>query len=442
MNKCKLSDITLQIYDGKHGGCSKQPNSGFYFISVKDIDGLVLKYENAMQIPEDEFNEIFSRTSLEVGDTLYANTGDTIGKSVFVTDGPYVSKTAFQKSVAVVKPNKEKVYPRYLYYLMKYETPRLRAAASGSGQKNLLLDTMRNFETSIHDMPDQTKIAGVLTPIDEKIKKNNVIADNLEGLVKFIYDYWFVQFDFPDQNGKPYKTSGGAMEWNDELKREIPQGWQVSNLMENSLCDVIAAGVDHFERKNYLATANVVGEAITDGDDVTFDNREGRANMQPQPYSVWFAKMKKSVKHISIPGNAVWFLDKYILSTGFEGLKCTEDSFAYIHALIYSPYFEQHKDTLAHGATQEGVNDDDLKSIKFVIPPDRELRLFAEKINPLLEQKFALLGENQTLSALRDFLLPMLMNGQVKIKAENANDGCKYLDHVNSCPEAEETPDA
>jgi len=421
MSKCKLSDITLQIFDGKHGGCSKQPNSGYYFISVKDIDGLMLNYENAMQIPEDEFNEIFSRTNLEAGDTLYANTGDTIGKSVFVSDGPYISKTAFQKSVAVVKPDKEKVFPQYLYYLMKYETPRLRAAASGSGQKNLLLDTMRNFETSIHDMPEQIKIAGILAPIDEKIKNNNIIADNLEGLVKLIHDYWFVQFDFPDKNGKPYKSSGGKMVWNEDLKREIPEGWNVVNLIENDLCSVIPTGVDYFDSKVYLPTGNINGEAITEGDAVTFDNREGRANMQPKRYSVWFAKMKNSIKHISIPGNADWFMDKYILSTGFEGLQCTKESFAYIHSIIYSPYFEYHKDMLSHGATQEGVNDDDLKSIKFVIPSSESLRLFSEKINPILEKKFALFNENQSLSELRDFLLPMLMNGQVKVQPTSNN---------------------
>lgn len=415
MSKCKLSEITLQIYDGKHGGCTKQPNSGYYFISVKDIDGLVLNYDNAMQIPEDEFNEIYSRTNLEEGDTLYANTGDTIGKSVFITDNPYISKTAFQKSVAVVKPNKEKVYPQYLYYLMKYETPRLRAAASGSGQKNLLLDTMRNFETEIHDMPDQIKIASVLSPIDEKIKINNNISENLEDLAKLIYDYWFVQFDFPDENGRPYKSSGGKMVWNEELKRDIPVGWSVVNLVENHLCSIIPTGVDYFTSKKYLPTGNINGETITDGEYVTFDDREGRANMQPKEYSVWFAKMKNSVKHLSIPSKADWFIEKYILSTGFEGLQCDEISFAYIHSIIYSPYFEYHKDMLSHGATQEGVNDDDLKSVKFVVPEDTILKQFAKKVNPILEQKFALINENQSLSELRDFLLPILMNGQVKV---------------------------
>ena len=184
------------------------------------------------------------------------------------------------------------------------------------------------------------------------------------------------------------------MVWNEELKREIPDGWIVVNLMENELCSAIETGVDYFDTKNYLPTGNIIDESITDGDYVTYENREGRANMQPVSYSVWFAKMKNSVKHLSIPGDAEWFTEKYILSTGFEGLRCNEKSFAYIHSIIYSSYFEQHKNKLAHGATQEGVNDDDLKSIKFVVPGERELQLFANKVNPFLEKKFSLLHEN------------------------------------------------
>lgn len=272
MSKCKLSDITIQIYDGKHGGCSKELGSGLYFISVKDIDGLELNYESAMEIPQNEFNQIFSRTNLEEGDTLYANTGDTIGKSVYVTENPLVNQTTFQKSVAVVKPDKAKVFPPYLYYLLKYETPRLRAAASGSGQKNLLLETMRNFETEVHDMPEQIKIANVLKSIDDKIKKNNAKSRELEKMVKLIYDYWFVQFDFPDENGKPYKSNGGKIVRNEELKREIPDGWQVVNLMENQLCEVVKAGVDVFEKKSYLPTGNINGEDITNGEYKLFES--------------------------------------------------------------------------------------------------------------------------------------------------------------------------
>lgn len=152
---------------------------------------------------------------------------------------------------------------------------------------------------------------------------------------------------------------------------------------------------------------------------MTYDNRENRANKQPIKYSVWFAKMKNSIKHLSIPKNSEWFINKSILSTGFQGLKCSEDSFSFIHCVVNSSWFETYKDVLSHGATQEGVNNEDLKNIKFAVPTDKILKQFSKIIFPVLERKFTIIKENQELTSLRDFLLPLLMNGQVTFKNES-----------------------
>lgn len=138
--------------------------------------------------------------------------------------------------------------------------------------------------------------------------------------------------------------------------------------------------------------------------------------MQPSKYSVWFAKMKNSIKHISIPDNSEWFTENYILSTGFYGFQCEKETFAYIHSFVNDKNFETRKDLLSHGSTQKGISDFDLAIIKFVNPPKSILKHYAELINPILEIKFANIKENQKLSALRDFLLPLLMNGQAKIE--------------------------
>ena len=179
MKYMKLKDITLSIFDGKHGDCKDKKGSGLYFISVKDLREHDIDYSSAREIDEIDFEQNYKRTNLEEGDTIYANTGDTIGKSVFVKDNPLVLKTSFQKSVAIVKPDTSVVEPRYLYYLLKSETPRLRKAATGSGQKNLLLSTMRDFDVSIFERDVQKKVSKVLGFIDDKIKANNAINDNL-----------------------------------------------------------------------------------------------------------------------------------------------------------------------------------------------------------------------------------------------------------------------
>ena len=289
-------------------------------------------------------------------------------------------------------------------------------AKQGSAQPNITMEAIRN--TKVIDLPKnkQLEIVKILNNIDFKFQNNNKIINELELMAKTLYDYWFLQFEFLNEEGKPYKSSGGKMVYNEELKREIPEGWKVENMMESSLCSDIKAGVDKFESKNYLPTANIEGESITDGEYVTFDNRENRANMQPVKYSVWFAKMKNSIKHLSIPENSEWFINKYILSTGFQGLKCTKTSFAYIHSIINSSWFETYKDILSHGATQEGVNNEDLKNIKYVVPSNNVLIEFNKICMPALEKKFSIIRENQELVSLRDFLLPMLMNGQVTFK--------------------------
>ena len=157
-------------------------------------------------------------------------------------------------------------------------------AKQGSAQPNITMEAIRN--TKVIDLPKnkQLEIVKILNNIDLKFQNNNKIINELESMAKTLYDYWFLQFEFPNEEGKPYKSSGGKMLYNEELKREIPEGWKVENMMESSLCSDIKAGVEKFESKNYLPTANIEGESITDGEYVTFDNRENRANMQPVKY--------------------------------------------------------------------------------------------------------------------------------------------------------------
>jgi len=193
MKNYKLSEITLNLIDGKHGGCSSVKGSGYYFISVKDLKFNNIDYSSAKEISIDDFVECNKRTKLEIGDTVYANSGDTIGKSVYISENAKnVDKTTFQKSVAILKPNKDFVYPKYLYYLLKYETPRLRKVSSGSAQKNLLLDTMRNFEVSIHEKEQQKRILELLDPIDKLISCKIELNKEINKILSKAYSYYIL----------------------------------------------------------------------------------------------------------------------------------------------------------------------------------------------------------------------------------------------------------
>lgn len=234
--------------------------------------------------------------------------------------------------------------------------------------------------------------------------------------MKLLYDYWFTQFDFPDEKGMPYKSSGGLMVAKDKISYDIPADWTVGNLFDNPLTTVIKPGVDIFDKKSYLATAEVNGTDISIGTLIEYETRESRANMQPTVNSVWFAKMKNSIKHLYLNKEMDELVNNSILSTGFCGLQCSEDTFEYVASFIEHSYFETLKDTLAHGATQEAVNNDDLTGVSFVIPSERVLHLFHERTQSIYSQISKNICENQELTQLRDWLLPMLMNGQAVVQ--------------------------
>lgn len=286
----------------------------------------------------------------------------------------------------------------------------------GSAQPNITMEAIRNTLVFNYSIETQKKIALFFKKIDDKILLNNKINDNLQQVILTIFNRWFNQFEFDLEEGKTYSSSRRNFVFNSILKKEIPEGWIVENIAQNKLSSLIDVGVDYFTSKNYIATANVNGTMIQDGNDVTYENRESRANMQPSLNSIWFAKMKNSVKHIFISSNSQWFLDKYILSTGFCGINCTELSFPYIASVIMQPYFEAAKDKMAHGATQQAVNNDDLKNIPLLVPSDEVLQKYSKIVLPIFKKMNEIQLENQKLMALRDNLLPLLMNGQVTIR--------------------------
>ncbi len=317
--------------------------------------------------------------------------------------------------IGKVIPNENKINKRFAYYLVSSDLVKYQLSV-GSQQTKIRHTTPEKIKSCYAFIPEsievQEKISSLLDIINDKISCNNQIKTELDSILEALYVYWFLQYQFPNKEGKPYKSSGGNMVWNNVLKREIPEGWWSTNLNENDLCSVILNGVDKFDNKIYLATANIENEEIFIGKNITYENRESRANMQPRCHSVWFAKMKDSVKHIFIPENSEWFTSNYILSTGLYGLQCNEITFPYMSSYIQNKNFEIRKNALAHGSTQKAVSDGDLSAFKIVRPSNEILKKYAEFANPMYEMKFSIMKENQELSSLRDFLLPLLMNGQ------------------------------
>ena len=286
---------------------------------------------------DDEISKFLLKKG-QVAFTKDSETRNDIGVSTYIAED--FEDVVLGYHTALATPDERIVTGEYLNafmhssYIQKY----FELNATGSGMRyTLSLQTLHDIPVLAPDLNTQHKIGTLLSNIDRKISVNRQINRNLEELAKQIYDYWFVQFDFPNEEGKPYKSSGGKMVWNDVLKRDIPISWSVSSIAKNPLAKFIKPGVDKFEYKTYFATADIKETEISEGSVIDYENRENRANMQPTEYSVWFAKMKNSIKHLYLNPEMKPIIEGSILSTGFCGLQCNEISFEYISSFIASP---------------------------------------------------------------------------------------------------------
>ena len=411
----KLKDLCKCISDGEHGSVADDLCGKYFLLSNKNLVNNVIEITDSdRRINKETYYLLSRKQNLEKGDLLLSTVG-TVGKTqVLEEPGDFV----FQRSVGIIKTKKDKLNPYYLKYLFETSPYKklLSNLAHGGVQKGIYIYDIGNIPIDCLSLEKQEELIRPLLTIDRKISLNNKINDNLSQQLQLLFDFWFKQYNFANSIGKPYALSNGSFIYNDKLKRKIPENWIIGSLMNNPLSKPIEPGVSYFNCKNYLATANINRTAITDGENVAFENRESRANMEPRLYSIWFAKMKNSIKHLFISGKGQDIVEKYILSTGFAGINCDEKTFAYMAGVISDPTFELVKDKYAHGATQQSVNNDDLDLYKIVIPDSKTLEKYAALANPLYEKLNLLQIENNKLQKLRDYLLPLLLNGQVTIR--------------------------
>ena len=416
LTKYKFSDL----YEMSSGISSskEQAGHGSPFISFSTVFNNYFLPEELPDLMDTSLKEqeIFSVKKDDVFITRTSETVDALAMScVAVKD---YTKATFSGFVKRLRPKTTGiVYSKYIAFFLrsKYFRKVLDCNTIMTLRASFNEDMFSFLYLYLPDYEEQVRIGDLLYKMEMKIRTNNKINDNLEQQLMLLYDYWFIQFDFPDNNGNPYQISGGKMVWNDTLRRNIPENWKVQSVISNCLSSVIKPGVKIFNTKTYLATADVKGTSISTGTIVDYDGRESRANMQPSINSVWFAKMKNSIKHLYLNKEMQPIISSSILSTGFCGLQCNEISFEYIASYVSNAYFEIHKDMLAHGATQEAVNNDDLAGVHIIIPEDTVLCAYHETTQAIYAQISKNVCENQELVKLRDWLLPMLMNGQATI---------------------------
>jgi len=302
--------------------------------------------------------------------------------------------------------NSNSIDRKFLFY--KLLKANIKSTITGSAQPQITITELNQLEIATPNIEKQKRIANILSAFDEKIELNNKISKNLEAIAQAIFKEWFVKFKFPGHEKAKFIDS--------ELGK-IPKGWEVKQFGDGIITEVISNGIDKFNgEKIYLATADVDGKEISNTKTkITYDKRPSRADMQPIINSMWFAKMINTYKILFFFDGNKEDLEKFILSTGFMGIKCNNGSEFFMYLFISSKKFHSIKDTLVQGAVQEALTLGNIKRVKILIPSKEVLLRFNEIIKPMFGKIYKNRLENQKLASLRDLLLPKLMSGEIKV---------------------------
>lgn len=289
--------------------------------------------------------------------------------------------------IGLVIPFENVLDKKYCYYLLSSYIIKnqLSAGAQQTKIRHTSPEKIKDCVAPIPSVDYQRKIGNILYEIDRQIERNNLMVKKLQVLSQCIFNKFFI-------NETDYIS-----------------------LLDFPYIQIIKSGIDMFKgNKYYIATAEVDNDKVNyNAPLIEYETRENRANMQPVKNSVWFAKMKNSIKHIYVSDVDSMFCSNYIFSTGFVGIKCEDNAFEYLIDFINTPYFEMKKDILSHGATMEGVNNEDLKSIQIPLPSKDRLIDFHNKVKELHYQITMLNEQTFKLNNLKEKLLPLLINQQL-----------------------------
>ena len=382
MVKIKLGDV-IDFKNGK---------------SVKKSDGIIPIYGgNGILGYTDKSN--FSHTIVVGRVGAYCGSIHVEDNSCWVSDN------------AIAGVPKEGQDLTYLYYVLK--SLNLNSKQIGSSQPLITQSMLKDMVVDIEiDIEKQKKIANSISIIDQKIQINNQINQELEAMAKTLYDYWFVQFDFPDQNGKPYKSSGGKMIYHPELKREIPEGWGVTKL--NEVVDLISGYP--FSSNDYVTSGKYKLYTIKNVQDgYTVDKVDNYLDFLPSNMS-HECQLRRGDLIMSLTGNVgrvgMVYEDDVLLNQRvlkLNPINKTHKSF--IYSFFRSDVTKAHLENMSTGTSQKNLSPIDIGNMMIPFPSESLLSKFLDNLN-MLENN---LVENQQLTKLRDWLLPMLMNGQVII---------------------------
>lgn len=344
----------------------------------------------------------------------------------------YFSGKAYMTEHAIVACAKPEYDTGYLAY--KLSLMNLKQYQSQSAQPGLSVNTLSKVVLDMPEQDYQKQVFRLLKVIDGKIENNNKINTELEAMAKTIYDYWFLQFDFPDENGKPYRSSGGKMVWNEELGREIPEGWKRGYLKEYIGKEKGGDWGKDAPEGNYNTEVSCIRGA-------DFPSAMGSKSLEAPIRYILSKNMYKVLKSgdiiVEISGGSptqstgrICYINEELLerfendvitSNFCKAFSLTRSNILYWFYIFWCKLYES-KVFFNYESKTTGIKnllfDTLCEDYSIILPANKIIELYQERVSSMFEKIQKNLKENQELASLRDFLLPLLMNGQVRLKDE------------------------
>lgn len=402
--KIPLKDVVDLVVDNR----GRNPDH-YVLKGIPVIDNVLIKGERKIDLDEarrfidDDTYSSFIRKYNQENDVLITLVGNGYGN---VALSPKEKSIIMQNTIGLrCNDLGDNVY---LFYNLSLNKRSLTDLNIGAAQPSIKVGDLLNVELTIPPVTEQRAIATVLSSLDDKIELLREQNKTLEATAQAIFKEWFVNFNFPGATERMIDSELG----------EIPEGWRVSNLVEERVSEFVKTNIDNFKgTKDYVETANVnLSDFVGNFEKITYEKRASRANMQPVANSIWFARMAESRKYLLFQERDKQNIETKILSTGFAGIKCIKDYLYFYWCFILSDTFNDLKNQFAEGAVQVAISNGGIQRILLALPPKEVAKKFTETVSLCFEK----ISNNnfliQTLSALRDALLPKLMNGEVRVK--------------------------
>lgn len=400
-------DYCKKVTDGTHDSPKKQLE-GKYLITSRHLKEFSLDLNNAYRISESDFNKINERSKVDTWDIMISMIG-TVG-NIYLEKSHQIDYAI--KNVGLFKMGGDVEKAKWLYYYLKSPKAQeyIKVNMRGSTQQYIPLGSLRKLPIKVSAFnKEMNTITHILSTLDEKIETNNQINEKLEEMAQALFKHWFVDFEFPNENGEPYKSSGGEMV-ESELG-EIPKGWKVDKL--SSIAEIIMGQSPKSDTYN----TDKIGLPLLNGA-TDFQNK----NLSPSKYTSDPKKVGEKGDFVfgvrATIGLVTELDDRYAIGRGSGIARAFDNMYKEFLYEILNIAFSNFQYT-ASGSVYLNVSKNDLEDYKLVIPDINILRRYHKITKSILNQKENLKRENAVLEKLRDTLLPKLMSGEIHVSLDD-----------------------